>query len=121
MYPETKGVPLEEMDIVFGEGTLSVIELCSFIWFDIGGGGEGANKHAKYSSSGSWFKRLFIKDGSGSANNRTRSTRESYTPLREDHDFDHDDDHVEVRDQEEDDDDGEDYEMITRSSPDHEH
>ena len=28
MYPETKGVPLEEMDAVFGEGALSLC-LCS--------------------------------------------------------------------------------------------
>lgn len=108
MYPETKGVPLEEMDMVFGEG------MYLFLSHSI------SNRHItgenKCSSSGSlpgWFNRIFTKNGSSSGGNRTRTftERESYTPLRADHDH-------EGQDGEENDD-GEDYELIKRN-PDHE-
>ena len=119
VYPETKGVPLEEMDIVFGEGMYrfpSRVQISDQITI----GGE--NKHARYASSGgftSWFKRIFTKDGSSMGNNRTRNftgeREESYAPLRADHDdHDHDDEG-----QDGDEDEGEEYEMIKRN-PGHE-
>ena len=75
-----------------------------------------------------WFKRVFTRGGSGggggggssSGDNRmgNLTERESYTPLRGDHEHDHDDEEEdEVQEAEEND--GEDYEMIKRH-PDHE-
>ena len=116
VYPETKGVPLEEMDIVFGEGIyrfLSHIQISDRKFI----GGE--NEHDIYSSSGGltrWFKRIFTKDGSSMGNNRSRSFTEredSYAPLRADHDNDLDEG------QDDDEDEGEEYEMIKRN-PGHE-
>jgi hypothetical protein len=68
-----------------------------------------------------WFKRTFTRSGGGgssSGDNRMGSLteRESYTPLRGDHEHDHDDED-EVPEAEEND--GEDYEMIKRNA-DHE-
>ena len=119
VYPETKGVPLEEMDIVFGEGIYrflghNQISDQSFFFLHIILG----NKHARYSSGGGpsrWFNRIFTKDGgSSSSDNRMRTFTEgegSYTPLRADHDPDHDQDEV----QDDDENDGEEYEMIKRN------
>jgi hypothetical protein len=104
VYPETKGVPLEEMDIVFGEGRIQSYIAISDRRLNIIIGGE--NKHAGYSSSGGlsrWFKRIFRKVGS----RPFTEGEESYRPLRADHDHD------------EDENDGEEYEMIKRN-PGHE-
>ena len=91
-YPETKGVPLEEMDIVFREGTFLSLShvhfLINFFQLSILG---GQHKETRYS----------FDEG-----------RASYAPLREDHDHDHDD-HYDVGDPEEHG--GEDYEMIERN------
>jgi hypothetical protein len=117
-------VPLEEMDIVFGEGIfwfLSRIQISDQRSFCLHIMIGGENKHARYSSSSGgltrWFKRIFTKDGSSMGNNRTRSfteREESYAPLRADHDHDHDHDHDEGQDADEDE--GEEYEMIKRKS-----
>ena len=112
VYPETKGVPLEEMDVVFGEGRC-LLRKCDSL-SDFSSGQE--NKDTRYFSGGgliNWIRRTFTKDSLSSVDNRTRTftERESYAPLREDHDHDDDDD-VQYPDEN----DGEDYEMIKRNS-----
>lgn len=91
-YPETKGVPLEEMDIVFREGTFLSLESYSF-----------PDQCFQLSLLGGEYKETRYSSDEG---------RASYAPLREDHDHDHDD-HYDVGDPEEHD--GEDYEMIERT------
>ena len=71
---------------------------------------QGGENRTRYASSGSlfdWFRRIFTKDD---GTRRVSAERESYAPLRGDHDEDED----EMQNVEEHE--GEEYEMIKRKS-----
>ncbi|KAG7445625.1 general substrate transporter [Guyanagaster necrorhizus] len=95
LYPETKGVPLEEMDAVFGEdeksgyNTVPLTSTDEHVSFLPGPSYPPKSKHAKGMSSGSssgWVSRLFTRNGSRKKVGASEE-EEALRPEEEDTDF----------------------------------
>ncbi|PBK75256.1 general substrate transporter [Armillaria solidipes] len=95
LYPETKGVPLEEMDAVFGEDentgykTVPLSSTDEHASFLPGPSHPPKAKHARGTSSGSssgWVSRMFNRNGSRK-NAGVSEEEEALRPEEEDADF----------------------------------